>query len=125
MNLTPEQYKQLAEFAGHKTYCGGCLWPLEKTQEKGCMAGDCSMRPVPYPTHAEDVYIDAPLIGKRKYTPDTNDSQAFQLLRELLARVSRAMRYETMIDISRDFGDGESLNLAICHAVLALLENQE
>jgi len=98
MNLTPEQYKQLAEFAGHEAV----------------------VLPEAYRELDEEWPSVILVASGERYTPDTNDAQAFQLLRELLARVSRAMRYETMIDISRDFGDGESLNLAICHAVLAL-----
>lgn len=33
--------------------CPTCGWPLAATRDDGCVAGDCSMRPVPSPTYAE------------------------------------------------------------------------
>lgn len=118
MNLTPEQYKQLAEFAGHKTYCGGCLWPLKDTQAEGCMPGDCSMRPVLYPETADVVYIKDANQFKIPYTPDTNDAQAMDLLKELVRRITdHRTLWLTLINMTRN---GELSNLSICHAVLAL-----
>jgi len=123
-NLTPEQYKTLAEFAGHKTYCGGCLWPLKNTQEEGCMASDCSMRPVLYPETAKVVYIKDANQFKIPYTPDTNDSQAMELLRKWLTEIEDTLpRQQYMNKVLRLMGKLD--NLSICYEVLALMEEQK
>ena len=93
MNLTPEQYKTLAEFAG-------LYW---NPSDDGT---------VDYRGHWFD------------YTPDTNDAQAFELLRKLLKMdwvVSyRALADKYFLHNPTKEASGPTLNLAICHAILAI-----
>ena len=35
--------------------CQVCGWPLAATMEEGCVPGNCSMRPKPSPTYAEQL----------------------------------------------------------------------
>lgn len=35
--------------------CQVCGWPLAESADKGCVPGDCSMRPRPNPTYAEQI----------------------------------------------------------------------
>lgn len=103
MNLTPEQRKQIAEWANRKVY---------KTSLNG-MQGLFTLDD----THRE---VD--------YTPDTNDAQAFELLRKLFEKMVEGddpgYKSEWMLKIWRTKIRGQTLKLAICHAVLSLLENR-
>ena len=116
MNLTPEQYKTLAEFAGHKvcesfdfvpdagvTYIGRCA--------ETAIGGYCE-----------------------RYTPDTNDSQAWELEDKLIEegyivhqRKGRFQVYrprehdwETICDFGQYDAPMAQRRLLICHAILAI-----
>lgn len=121
MNLTPEQTKRIAEFAG---------W--ERIKWRPYLAKTDVYQ---YRRKSDGYIVD-------NYTPDTDDAQAFELLRKLLHagdwEVSAqdetqflAWSESRYIDESEGLSNepshfiSESLNLAICHAALALLDNTE
>lgn len=103
--MTPEQYKQLAKFAGHEAEIGehaGRTATVLITRFRG-------------------------LPNYELYTPDANGAQAFQLMDEIWKKslTGELSLWDVLGDINdRVWRDKLTLRQATCHAVLAL-ENQE
>lgn len=100
-NLTPEQRYSIGLWAG-----------VDIEQE-------------PFEDNSQVIYVDEEG-WLRDYTPDTNDSQAFELLRKLLddgyyvklAHIGDNYLVDHQPPLN-PVSEGPTLNLAICHAVLA------
>ena len=109
MNLTPEQYKTLAEWMGYEA-------EIVKTRGKEPFVE----------------YFGGGGMGEwlGEYTPDSNDTQAFELLRKLMETDTtvickvQADKYVIGMQVSFTQVTGQTLNLAVCHAVLSLMENE-
>jgi len=99
MNLTQGQRKQIAEWMGREAV----------------------IIPDDNPFSEDDTPLVMLVADGAIYTPDTNDSQAMELLRKWLTEIEDTLpRQQYMNKVLRLMGKLD--NLSICHAVLDLEE---